>query len=229
MLDSTAPTTDRDTLEAYSRDVSGRTLVPEGVARPRNEAEIVEILHLASMDRSAVTPAGSQTSTTGASITDVGILVSMRAMDRINDVDVHRRSALVQPGGLLGALNRELAPHSLMFAPDPTSLEDVTVGGPSACNASGAPFLRFGTTRRHIAGLGVVMSDGSTMRVRRTGLEKNTVGLALAHEPVDWVEGSEGTLGVVVQAELSLTQIAAMRTEKNELDPFGILSSGNSF
>ena len=48
------------------------------------------------------------------------------------------------------------------------------------------------------------MASGEMMEFRRTNLEKNTVGYAFAHDPIDWFIGSEGTLGIVVEAELAL-------------------------
>jgi len=200
-------TTDADVRKAYSADVSGLVLVPDAVARPGAAEEVRELLRQASADRTPVTPAGGQTSTTGASITDAGMLLSMRAMTRIVDVDVAAGVAVVEPGVLLGDLNRELAPHGLMFAPDPTSLDDVTVGGAIACNASGARSLLYGATRPHVRGLTVALASGESIEVRRSGLEKNTVGYAMAQEPVDWFVGSEGTLGVITRAELSLVPL----------------------
>ncbi len=182
-------------------------MIPDAVARPRSAAEVCDILKRSSSDRTPVTPAGNQTSTTGASITDRGTLLSMRAMDRIIDVDTAGRRAIVEPGVLLGDLNRAVAPHGLHFAPDPTSMDDVTVGGAVACNASGARSLLYGPTRPHVHALQVALANGESIDVRRTGLDKNTSGYALAQEPTDWFVGSEGTLGVVVRAELSLVPL----------------------
>ena len=197
-------TTDPDIRKSHSADVSGLVMLPDSVARPESADEVREILRQASADRTPVTPAGSQTSTTGASIADKGILLSMRAMNRVIDIDAGARRVVVEPGVLLGDLNRVLAQHGLMFSPDPTSLDDVTVGGAIACNASGARSLLYGPTRAHVAALQVVLASGDVADVRRTGLEKNTVGYAFAQEPVDWFVGSEGTLGVITRAELLL-------------------------
>lgn len=166
--------------------------------------EVRDILREAAADGTPVTPAGAQTSTTGSSIAEAGILVSMRGMNGIIDLDVAGRRVVVEPGVLLGELNRVLAPHGLHFAPDPTSIDSVTVGGAIACNASGARSLYYGSTRRHVSGLDVVLANGDCISVRRSSLEKNTAGYSVAHEPVDWFVGSEGTLGIIVRAELSL-------------------------
>lgn len=196
--------TDTETRQAYSADVSGLVMLPDSVARPTSAEEVLEILRQSTADRTPVTAAGNQTSTTGASITDRGLLLSMRAMNRLVDLDVANRCAVVEPGVLLGDLNRAAAPHGLHFAPDPTSMDDVTVGGAVACNASGARSLLYGATRAHVRALHVVLANGEMSEVRRTGLEKNTAGYFFAQEPVDWFVGCEGTLGIVVRAELAL-------------------------
>ena len=198
---------DEEVRRAYARDASGLELVPDGVARPVSTDEVVSLMREAAGARLAVTPAGSQTSTTAASIADRGVLLSLRAMERVLDVDAASGVARVQPGVRLGELKRMLEPLGLLFPPDPTSEEDATVGGAIACNASGARSLRWGATRPHVRALTVVTASGETLELRRPALEKNTVGYAPVHDPVDWFVGSEGTLGVVVEAELALTAL----------------------
>ncbi len=195
---------DPSALEAYARDVSGLRTVPEAVARPESAADVQELLRMAAMDGACVTAAGAQTSTTGASVAERGWLLSTRAMARIIDIDPVARIARVEPGVLIGDLQRACAPHGLFFAPDPTSEEECTVGGAIACNASGPRTLRYGPTRAHVRALTAFLADASEFTARRPGVEKNTVGYQLAHDPVDWFVGSEGTLGIVTMAELSL-------------------------
>ena len=206
MTQAAAPavTRDEEIRRAYSADASGLVMVPEGVARPASADEVAALLAEASSERMPVTAAGGQTSTTAASISDRGIVMSLRAMQRIIDIDPAARTARVEPGVLVGELKRACAAHDLLLAPDPTSEEECTVGGAVACNASGARSLRYGATRPHVRALRVALADGSLVEVRRTALEKNTVGYAMAHDPVDWFVGSEGTLGVVVEVELGL-------------------------
>jgi glycolate oxidase len=201
-----APAIDRDAdvRRAYASDASGLVLVPDGVARPASAEELSALLAECESEGTPVTAAGGQTSTTAASITDRGVLLSLRAMQRIIDVDPVRRVARAEPGVLVGDLKRACAAEGLLLAPDPTSEEECTVGGAVACNASGARSLRYGATRPHVHALTVALADGSLTHLRRSELEKNTVGYELAHDPVDWFIGSEGTLGVVVEVELSL-------------------------
>ncbi len=198
---------DPSALEAYARDVSGLRAVPEAVARPESGDEVVELMREAAAEGCCVTAAGAQTSTTGASVAERGWLLSTRAMARVLDIDPARRIARVEPGVLIGDLQRACAPLGLFFAPDPTSEEECTVGGAIACNASGPRTLRYGATRSHVRALTAVLADGSRFDARRTTVEKNTVGYQIAHDPVDWFVGSEGTLGVVIEAELALLPV----------------------
>ncbi|HEX7941231.1 MAG TPA: FAD-binding protein, partial [Gemmatimonadaceae bacterium] len=74
---------DEGVRRAYSADASGLVMVPEGVARPTSASEVAALLAEASANGTAVTCAGGQTSTTGASISDKGIILSLRGMDRV--------------------------------------------------------------------------------------------------------------------------------------------------
>jgi glycolate oxidase len=204
---TTKLTSDSGVLEAYGADASGLRLVPEYVARPASSEEVVELVKQASADRKPITCAGAQTSTTGASISDKGILLSLRALDKICPVDERSRSITVGPGALVAEIKRSCAASGFLFAPDPTSEEESTIGGAIACNASGARTFKYGATRRHVARLKVVLANGELVDLRRTNLEKNTVGYAFAHDPIDWFIGSEGTLGVIVEAELQLLEL----------------------
>ncbi len=91
---------------------------------------------------------------------------------------------------------------------------------------AGARTFRYGATRRHVRALKVVMASGELIEFRRSDLEKNTVGYAFAHDPIDWFIGSEGTLGIIVEAELSLLSLphhvvglaVLFRTEREALN-----------
>ncbi len=202
----TTVNTEISVRESYARDASGLKRVPEGVARPQSRDELIETVREALSTGTPVTMAGGQTSTTAASITDRGLLVSTRALARILDVDVKARTARVEPGVVLGDLNRAVAAEGLAFAPDPTSDQECTVGGAIACNASGSRSLRYGATRAHVHAVRVLLADGSIHEIRRRTHEKNTVGYASLHEAVDWFVGSEGTLGVILDADVSLVE-----------------------
>jgi FAD/FMN-containing dehydrogenase len=201
---STTLATDQSVRNAYAADASGLVLVADAVARPQTIEDVQEVVRRCGLDRISLTCAGAQTSTTAASITDRGAVLSLRGLDWISDVDESSRTMRVGAGALVGAIKRAAAATGLLFAPDPTSEEECTIGGAIACNASGARTFKYGATRRHVRALRVVLANGDLIDLRRSDLEKNTVGYAFAHDPIDWFIGSEGTLGVIVEAELSL-------------------------
>jgi len=204
--------TDLDIRRTFARDWSGMELVADGIARPRDAADVCDLVREAAATRTPVTPAGLQSSTTGASITDRGWLLSLAGLTRVHDIDVVRRTIRVGAGARVADVRRAAADAGLLFAPDPTSEEESTIGGAIACNASGARSFRYGATRAHVHALTVVLADGTVHEFRRPALEKNTVGYPMVHDPVDWFVGSEGTLGVVVEAELGLLPLPARVT-----------------
>lgn len=204
-----ATTSDADVRRAYARDVSGLELIPEFVSRPVSAEETVEVLKEAYAAKIAVTTAGRQSSTTAASITDSGTLLSLSGLTGAIEVNPDTRTVRAGAGVIVADVRRAAAEHGLLFTPDPTSEAESTIGGAVACNASGARSLRYGATRPHVKALTVALVDGEVHEFRRTQLEKNTVGFALAHDPVDWFIGSEGTLGVVLSAEFSLLPLPA--------------------
>jgi FAD/FMN-containing dehydrogenase len=206
---STAVSSDLGVRRSYEADSSGLHLVPDLVARPETIEDVLELVKKAAAERTPITSAGAQTSTTGASITDNGLLLSLRSLNQISDLDTRSRTIRVGPGAIVADIKKTVATAGLLFAPDPTSEEESTIGGAIACNASGARTFKYGATRSHVRALKVVMANGELAEFRRSDLEKNTVGYAFAHDPIDWFIGSEGTLGIVVEAELSLLPLPA--------------------
>ena len=205
-------TTDPGVLEAFAQDASGLALLPEAVARPASADEVVAVLREAHAARTPVTPAGALTGYVGGAVTDRGLVLSLRAMDRVLDVDERAGVLRAEPGALLGDVKRAAAARGLLLAPDPTSEEECSVGGAVAANASGARSLKYGATRAHVRALTVALADGSVHEFRRPAMEKNTAGYQLAHDPVDWFVGSEGTLGVVLAAEFQLLPLPSAVT-----------------
>ena len=201
---SAALVTDPAIRAGFAQDASGLHLMPDAVARPASADEVIEVLRAAHAARTPVTAAGAQTSYVGGSIADRGVVLSLRALDRVVDLDPAARTMRVQPGALLGDVKRAAAAHGLLFAPDPTSEEESTLGGAIACDSSGARSLKYGATGPHLRALTVALADGRVIEVRRPAMEKNVAGYGPVHDMLDWFVGSEGTLGVVLEAELQL-------------------------
>jgi glycolate oxidase subunit GlcD len=202
MLEGCAVQTDPDVVASYARDQA--PLAPAGtgaaLVRARSVEDVVRTARFANQRRIPLVTRGAGTGLSGgANAIDGCILLSVAGLDRIVSIDAAARLAVVEPGVLNGALAKEAAALGLYYAPDPSSRDICTIGGNIATNAGGACCLKYGVTGDHVAQLKVVLADGSILKTG--GLtRKNVAGYDLTR----LIVGSEGTLGIVVEAAVRL-------------------------
>jgi glycolate oxidase len=125
-------------------------------------------------------------------------VLSTELLNRVIDADPENLTITVQAGVTLKRLYEEVAKMSLYFPPHPGD-EGAFVGGAVAANAGGARAVKYGTVRRFVLGLQVVLADGEMLELGGK-LVKSSTGYHLA----DLMTGSEGTLGVITQVTLGL-------------------------
>jgi glycolate oxidase len=194
--------TDDASLNAARADKSGQVSKtrPLAVIEATTIEQVQATMRLATAHRIPVVPRGAGTGLAGAAIGGEGELVlSTRGMDRILEVSIDDELAVVQPGLLNGDLNAQLAERGLWWAPDPASKAISTIGGNIATNAGGLLCAKYGVTREAVLGLKVVLSDG-----RVISMGHRTVKGVTGYDLTALMIGSEGTLGVVVEATLKL-------------------------
>lgn len=194
--------TDGIAMEAFSTDASRAVLVgpPAAVVTATSTSDVSVALRWASRHQVPVSVRGSGTGLTGGAVAyPAGLVISLASMDAIEAVDPANRLAHVQAGVITADIDRAAAAHGLMYAPDPASYQESTIGGNIATNAGGLRCVKFGVTADSIAGLEVVLATGEVIR---TGgqTRKDVVGYDLTRLFV----GSEGTLGVVTSATVRL-------------------------
>ncbi|MBK8231917.1 MAG: FAD-binding oxidoreductase [Candidatus Eisenbacteria bacterium] len=187
---------------AYAADASGLSCTPDGIGRPHSEAEIQELVRLAGAHGEPLTAQGLRSSTTGASVAERGLALSLEKMTRLVEIDPIRRIARAEPGINLGAFKRSLRAQGLFYPPDPTSENECTLGGTVACNASGSRTYLYGPTRPWVRAIRVVLADGTAHELRRSETSKNATGYFGFQDPIDLWIGSEGTLGVITEVEV---------------------------
>jgi glycolate oxidase len=127
-------------------------------------------------------------------------VLSLAKMTSILEVDVDEQLAVVQPGVVNADLQKAVAEHGLMYAPDPASFEISTIGGTIATNAGGLRCVKYGVTREAVLGLDVVLADGQLLKTGR-----RTVKGVAGYDLTSLFVGSEGTLGVITSATVRLT------------------------
>ncbi len=201
---------------AYLEDVSGlRGGHAERVIVARDEAEVIAALREAYSGGIAVTVAGAGTGVTGARVPFGGWVLSL---EKLNGLEVHPGYAIAGAGALLRDVHAAAQRSGQFYPPDPTETSSA-IGGNIGTNASGSRSYKYGSTRRWVERLRVVLADGRAMSVGRgeaidfepepiplPNVTKNTAGYLL-RSGMDWVDlfvGSEGTLGVVTEATLRL-------------------------
>ncbi len=190
-------------LEHYGRDWTRRwTPAPLAIALPASTEEVLAIVRWANEQRVAIVPSGGRTGLSGGAVAANGELVlSLERMNRLLDFNAVDRTLTVQPGMLLQHVHEAARQHGLIYPVDFAARGSCSIGGNIATNAGGIRVIRYGNTREWIAGLKVVAGNGELLELNR-GLIKNSSGYDFRQLMI----GSEGTLGIVVEATLKLTE-----------------------
>jgi glycolate oxidase len=194
--------TDPDQLLHYSSDAS--RAMPEGlplaVLAARSTEEVAAGVRWAARNNIPVSVRGAGTGLAGGAVAyPQGLVISLAEMDTILSIDPGNRLAEVQAGVITADIDAAAAEYGLMYAPDPASYRQSTIGGNIATNAGGLRCVKYGVTTDSVAGLEVVLADGGIIRTG-SKTRKNVVGYDLTSLFV----GSEGTLGVVTSATVRL-------------------------
>ena len=223
--------------EQFLEDSSGFRGTADRVLQPATAEEVSEILREANGSRVPVTVAGAGTGLTGARVPQGGIVISLA---RFQKLEIRTGTARCGAGIALSEVQNQAAKSHQFFGPNPTE-NSASVGGIISTNAGGARSFRFGAIRRHVQALQVTFMDGRTVElkrgervnfpyrvVRQPQTTKNAAGYYLQPD-LQWVDllaGSEGTLGVVTEAELALlpeppailSGVVFFKTEEQMLD-----------
>lgn len=174
--------------------------LPDAVIQCQSVQDVVDAVHIAHHHRVPIVPRGAGTGlAAGASARAGEVVVDLSRMDRILSIDPEEMIAVVEPGVLNAAVNAAAAEHGLFYAPDPASTAICSIGGNIATNAGGMWCAKYGVTRESVLGLRVILADG---RILRTG--RNTIKGVTGYDLNALFVGSEGTLGIVVEATLRL-------------------------
>jgi glycolate oxidase len=172
---------------------------PEVVVFPRSARQVSQLVRLCRQHGVALVPRGAGTSLSGGCVpVDGGVVVMLTRMNRILEISLRDRLAVVEAGVPNIQLTRELAGTGYHFAPDPSSQGASTIGGNVATNAGGPHTLKYGVTVNHVLGLEAVLGDGSIVQL---GPVEDPGCLDL----IGLLVGSEGTLAIVTKAWVRLT------------------------
>lgn len=188
----------------YSVDASNnpytKTKLADAVVFAETIEEVQKIVKIANQHLTPVICRGAGTNTVGACIpTHGGIVMNFSKMNKILEINPENMTARVQPGVIVGDLQEEVEKLGLFYPPDPSNLKISTIGGSIAQNSAGARCFKYGATKDYIIDMLVVTADGNLIR---TG--SNTIKNAAGYNLGSLFIGSEGTLGIVVEATVKL-------------------------
>jgi glycolate oxidase len=186
-------------LTLYEYDGSVEKARPDIVVFPRSTDDVVAIVKIAHEYGVPVVGRGAGTGLSGGSIArEGGIVAGFARMNRILEIDLENERAVVQPGVVNLDITLAVEPHGYFFAPDPSSQRACTIGGNVAENAGGPHTLAYGVTTNHVAGLEVVLPDGTVFNIG--GKEGDLPGYDLT----GLLTGSEGTMVLVTKVIVRL-------------------------
>ncbi|GAB2649580.1 FAD-binding and (Fe-S)-binding domain-containing protein [Nocardia goodfellowii] len=221
----------------YSSDASNYRVLPAAVVFPREADDVAATLEFARDNGLSLTARGAGTSVAGNAIGDGIILDFSRYMNRVLELDPERRTARVQPGVVLSALQREAGAHGLRFGPDPSTQNRCTLGGMIGNNACGPRAVAWGRTSDNVRELRILDGTGAdrglgddltvvpglpeftraNLAVLRTDLgrfDRQASGYGLEHllpergsSIAKAFAGSEGTCGVLLEATVDLVAL----------------------
>ena len=188
-------------MVSYSYDASEHSHRPSCGVWPEAAEQVAGVLRLANREKIPVIPRGAGTGLSGMAVpVKGGIVLDLSHLNRILEISIEDRLAVVQPGVVYNDFQEALAPFGFFFPPDPASGKASTLGGNVATNAGGLKGAKYGTTRDYVLGLQVVLPDG---RIMKTG--SRTMKSVSGYDLTRLFVGSEGTLGVVTEITLKIS------------------------
>jgi glycolate oxidase len=181
-----------DGLAAYRQ-------IPRVVCQPTTRDQVRQILQTCARHGVPVVPRGAGTGLSGGALPLAeGCLLSLARFNRILEVDVDNRLAVVEPGVRNLAISEAVAAHGLYYAPDPSSQIACSIGGNVAENSGGVHCLKYGLTVHNVLGVKLFLSDGTWLELGGRSLEAPGLDLLAL------LNGSEGLLGVVMEVTVRL-------------------------
>jgi alkyldihydroxyacetonephosphate synthase len=203
-------------LDAYTADTywpalhakaAGTPLArPDVVVRPRTEEDVATVLAIADELRVPVVPWGGGSGTQGGALAiNGGIVIDLRSLDAIVEIDETSLTVTVQAGKNGRELEAELNARGLMLPHYPASVEWATVGGYIAARGSGVLSTRYGKIEDLVLSLRV--ATPATGLMETIAVPRHAMG----PEFTQLFVGSEGTLGVITRATLQIVPLPAER------------------
>ena len=187
-------------LLVYNSDgLPGYRRQPRLAVFPGTREETIAVVRLLAGDGLSFVPRGAGTGLSGGALADDIVVVGLHRLKKIISLDVENRRATVEPGVVNLRLNKHVAQHQLLYAPDPSSEAACTIGGNVAENAGGPHCLKYGVTLNHVLAMTVLLPSGEVVELGSKVGERDGYDLRGAFI------GSEGCFGLALDITVKLT------------------------
>jgi len=186
-------------LLVYNSDgLPGYRRQPKLAVFPGTRAEAIAIVKLLADEGLPFVPRGAGTGLSGGALGDDIVVIGLHRLKEIISLDIENRRATVEPGVVNLRLNKHVAPHGLLYAPDPSSEAACTIGGNVAENAGGPHCLKYGVTLNHVLAMTIVLPSGEVVELG------SKVGEADGYDLRGAFIGSEGCFGLALDITVKL-------------------------
>jgi glycolate oxidase len=190
---------EKEDVIVYEQDGSILQAMPEVVVLPADVAEVSAVVRAARSANVPIVPRGSGTGLAGGAVpAEGGIVLSLARLNRILEIDLKNRVAVMEPGVINIDVTKAVTKQGFFYAPDPSSQAACSIGGNVANNSGGPHTLAYGVTTNHVLGVEVVLGNGAAVWLG--GRVADSPGYDLCGLFV----GSEGTMGIVTKAAVRL-------------------------
>ena len=164
---------DRADRGRYATDASIYQVEPLGVIVPEEIGDVAAALAIAREEGVPVLPRGGGTSQCGQTVNRALVIDCSKHLRRILHIDPDARTALVEPGVVLGHLNAALRQHGLFFPVDPSTHARCTIGGMAGNNSCGSKSIRYGLMADNVRAIDAILADGTQ---HKFGLLPDNIG-----------------------------------------------------
>jgi alkyldihydroxyacetonephosphate synthase len=189
--------------------------LPLCVVLPAATAEVRQIVALADKERIPIVPYGGGSGLMGGALSvRAAIVLDLRRMNRVLEIDAEARLARVQAGCVLESVEMRLNEQGFILGHDPWTLPVATIGGAISTNSMGYRGGKYGSMGDQVLGLEAVLANGELLTTR--AVPKSSAGIDLKSLFI----GGEGCFGVVTEATIRIFS----RPEKRSLHALGFAS-----
>ena len=192
---------------------------PLCAVKPVSTDEVQRVVRFANAERVPIVPFGGGSGLMGGALSiRPSIVVDLRSMNRVLEIDTTSRSARAQAGVVLESLDKELNQAGYILGHDPWTVPVATVGGAISTNSVGYRAGIYGSMGEQVLALTAVLPNGEILSTR--AVSKHSAGIHLNSLLI----GGEGCFGIITEATLRIfpepeTRLIGFANPRLEVDP----------